>query len=190
VGSQLIPSNFVQVAESDLRAVPTNNACFFNTSTNFSCVKMGGPASAHYFIAPHPHTGVSLVSTDISVRGKLPCFSNVSDPENRRFRIYQNLERTARFWIRTGGYLTNSNSPPTKVEIIRNRLQNLVASTRIIYEVDAHISHPWSHAQPTHIVQGRATKDSICGWYTSKISTLCLSRWIQHLCTATQFSST
>jgi len=35
--------------------VPTNDACFFNTSTNFSCVKMWGPASAHYFIAPIPH---------------------------------------------------------------------------------------------------------------------------------------
>jgi hypothetical protein len=34
--------------------VPINNACFFNTSTNFSCVKMWGPGSAHYFIAPLP----------------------------------------------------------------------------------------------------------------------------------------
>jgi len=36
-------------------------------------------------------------------------FSNVSDPENRRFWIYDNLERTARFQRGTGGYLTNSN---------------------------------------------------------------------------------
>jgi len=90
---------------------------------------------------------------------------------------------------KTGGYLTNSNSPTTKVEIIRNRLLKLIASTLIRYEVDAHISNPWSHAQPTHVVQGSGTKDSICGWYTSKISTLCLSRWIQHFCTTTQFSS-
>jgi hypothetical protein len=32
------------------------NACFFNTPTNFSCVKICGPASAHYFIAPPPPT--------------------------------------------------------------------------------------------------------------------------------------
>jgi hypothetical protein len=69
-------------------------------------------------------------------------------------------------------------------------LLNLVASTLvIIYKVDSHISNPWSHAQPTHVVQGRGTKDSMGGWYTFKNSTLCLSRWIQHFCTATQFSS-
>jgi hypothetical protein len=39
----------------------------------------------------------------------------------------------------------------------------------VIYEVDSHISNPWSHAQPTHVVQGRGTKHSIRGWYTSKI---------------------
>jgi hypothetical protein len=118
---------------------------------------------------------VSLVSTDITVRGKLPGFSNISGPENTQFGIHQNIKRTARFRTRTGGYLTNSNSPTTTVEIIRNRLLKLVASTLIIYEVDAHISHPWSHAQPTHVLQGHRTKDSICGWYTS---TLCLSRRI------------
>jgi hypothetical protein len=50
--------------------------------------------------------------------------------------IYQNLKTIDRFRKRTGGYLTNSNSPTTKVESIRNRLLKLVASTLItIYEV-------------------------------------------------------
>ncbi len=54
------------------------------------------------------------------------------------------------------------DSPTTKVEIIRNRLLKLVASTLvIIQEVDSHISNPWSHAQPTHVVHGCGTKDSI-----------------------------
>jgi hypothetical protein len=59
-----------------LRAVRTN-AGFFNTSTNFSCVKMWGPGSAHYCIAPSSR--VSLVSTDInsSVQANL-IFSQIS----------------------------------------------------------------------------------------------------------------
>jgi hypothetical protein len=37
-----------------------------------------------------------------------------------------------------------------------------IASTLlIIYEIDSHISNPWSHARPTHVVQGRGTKDSM-----------------------------
>jgi hypothetical protein len=43
----------------------------------------------------------------------------------------------------------------------------------------------------THAVQGCATKHTyhmcVCCVYTSKISTLCLSHWIQHFCTARQF---
>jgi len=75
--------------------------------------------------------------------------------------------------------------PTTKVEIIRNRLLKLVASTLlIIHDVDSHISNPWSHAQLTHVVQGHGPRIVSC-----KISTLCLSRWIQHFCAATQFSS-
>jgi hypothetical protein len=117
----------------------------------------------------------------------LPGFSNISYPENPRFWMYQNIKRIDRFRKRTGGYLTNSNSPTAKVQRIRDRLLKPVASTLIIiYEVDSHISNPWFHAQPTHVVQGRATKHSV-GWYTSKISTLCISRWVQHFCTATQF---
>jgi hypothetical protein len=78
--------------------------------------------------------------------------------------MYQNIKRIDRFHKRTGGYLTNSNSPTAKVQRIRDRLLKPVASTLIIiYEVDSHISNPWSHAQPTHVVQGRATKHSICG---------------------------
>jgi hypothetical protein len=42
---------------------------------------------------------------------KLPGFSNISDPENCRFWIDQNLERAARFQRRMRDYLTNSNSP-------------------------------------------------------------------------------
>jgi len=113
---------------SALRVVPTN-ACSFNTSINFSCVKMWGPASADYFIAPAP-TGVTRVYRYQWTR-KLPGCSNVS--ENRWYWIYQNLQRTARFQRRTGGYLVNSNSPTTKGEIIRNRLLKLVASTLKIY---------------------------------------------------------
>jgi hypothetical protein len=94
----------------------------------------------------------------------LPGFSNISDPENPRFWMYQNIKRIDRFRKRTGGYLTNSNSPTTKVQRIRDRLLKPVASTLIIiYEVDSHISNPWFHAQPTHVVQGCATKHSICG---------------------------
>jgi hypothetical protein len=45
------------------------------------------------------------------------------------------------FHKRTGGYLTNSNSLIAKVEIIRNRLLKLVASTLIIiYEVIINLS--------------------------------------------------
>ncbi len=54
-------------------------------------------------------------------------------------------------------------------------------SKKKIGEVDSHISNPWSRAQPRSVVQGCGTKHSIGGWYTSKISTLCLSRWVQHL---------
>jgi hypothetical protein len=42
---------------------------------------------------------------------KLPGFSNISDPENCRFWIDQNLKRTPRFQRRMRDYLTNSNSP-------------------------------------------------------------------------------
>jgi len=52
------------------------------------------------------------------------------------------------------------DSPTTKVEIIKNRILKLVACTLVIkYEVDSHISNPWSHVQPTHAVQGHGTKD-------------------------------
>jgi len=91
------------------------NACFFNTSTYFSCVKMWGPGNSLFHCPPPAR--LSLVSIDIisSVRGKfdfykkLLGFWNISDPENRRFWIYQHPGRTARFQRRTGGYLTNSN---------------------------------------------------------------------------------
>jgi hypothetical protein len=89
----------------------------------------------------------------------LPGFSNILDPENCQFWIDQNLTRTARFQRRMRDYLTNSNSPTntTKVERIRNRLLKLVACTLvIIYEVDSHVSNPWSHAQPTHTCSTRA----------------------------------
>jgi hypothetical protein len=171
--------------ENALRAVPTN-ACFFNTSTNFSCVKMWGPASAHYFIPPPPgcHSCLPIsVSAETAwlfkrFRSREPLVLDISKPS-----------KNCQVSKKNRCYLANSNSPRKKGEIIRNRLRKLVASTLKIYEVDAHILHPWSNAQPTHVVQGRRTKDSICGWYTSKISTLCLSRWIQRFCTATQFSS-
>jgi hypothetical protein len=52
---------------------------------------------------------------------ELPGFSNISDPENCLFWIDQNLKRIARFQRRMGDYLTNSNSPTTKVERFRNR---------------------------------------------------------------------
>jgi len=50
-------------------------------------------------------SGANFIFTNNCLGG----FSNVEDPENRRFWIYQNLERTARFQRRTGGYLTSSD---------------------------------------------------------------------------------
>ncbi len=102
--SQLIPSA--------LHAVPTKRLLFQHIHKFLLC-KDVRPRKRSLFHCPLSR--VSLVSTDISVGGKfdvykwLPGFSNVLDPENRRFWIYQNLERTARFQRRTGGYLTNSN---------------------------------------------------------------------------------
>jgi len=53
MGWAAVDSQELRAGENALRAVPTK-AWFFNTSTNFSCVKMRGPGSAHYFIAPPP----------------------------------------------------------------------------------------------------------------------------------------
>jgi hypothetical protein len=76
MGWAAVDSQELRAGENALRAVPTN-ACFFNTSTNFSCVKMSGPGSAHYFSAPSSR--VSLVFTDIiiSVRGKFVFYQNL-----------------------------------------------------------------------------------------------------------------
>ncbi len=175
----MIPNNLVQVK---CLACCAHQRLLFQHIHKFLLCKDVRPSKRSLFHCPRPNRCHSCLPISVYAG----C-SNVS--ENRWYWIYQNLQRTARFQRRTGGYLVNSNSPTTKGEIIRNRLLKLVASTLKIYEVDAHISHPRSNAQPSHVVQGRRTKDSICGWYTSKISTLCLSRWIQHFCTATQFSS-
>jgi hypothetical protein len=100
--------------ENALGAVPTN-ASFFNTSTNFSGVKMWGPGSAHYFIAPLlPVTRVYRYHQQCPgqiwfLQNNCLVFFNTSDPENHRFCVYQHIKRTARFQRRTGGYLTNSN---------------------------------------------------------------------------------
>jgi len=40
MGWAAVDSQQLRTGESALRGVPTNNDCFFNTSTNFSCVKM------------------------------------------------------------------------------------------------------------------------------------------------------
>ncbi len=53
MGRAAVDSQYLRTGENALHAVPTN-ACFFNTSTNFSRVKVWGPGSAHYFIAPPP----------------------------------------------------------------------------------------------------------------------------------------
>jgi hypothetical protein len=94
------------------------------------------------FIIPAQQWSTSLVSHSSS-QDSLP---------THHWYIYLQIGRGANL----------QDSPTTKVEIIRNRLLKLVASTLlIIEEVDSHISNPWSHAQPTHVVHGRRTKDSI-----------------------------
>ncbi len=119
------------------------------------------------FIIPAQQWSTSLVSQ---------WSSQDSLPRHHRYIYLQ---------INSGANL--QDSPTTKVEIIRNRLLKLVASTLvIIQEVDSHISNPWSHAQPTPLMQYKGAAPRIV---SSKISTLCLSRWTQHFCTATQFSS-
>ncbi len=73
MGWVAVDSQELRKGENALRAVPTN-ACFFNTSTNFSCVKMRGPASVHYFIVPTPPPRHSCLP--ISVSGANLIFTN------------------------------------------------------------------------------------------------------------------
>jgi hypothetical protein len=47
--------------------------------------------------------------------------------------------------------------------------------------VDSHISNPWSHAQPTHVVQGRGTKDSICPKFPRFVSVVGSNIFLQQL---------
>jgi hypothetical protein len=50
------------------------------------------------------------VGAHLIFKKKLTGFSNISDPEDCRFWIDQNLKRTPRFQRRMRDYLTNSNS--------------------------------------------------------------------------------
>jgi len=103
---------------------------------NFSSQKTWSPFLAWANTPCKEHPTYSVLGQIWFFKNELPDFSNISDLENCRFWIYQNHKTIDRFHKRTGGYLTNSNSPTTKVERIRNRLLKLVASTLIIiYEV-------------------------------------------------------
>jgi len=102
----------------------------------FSSQKTWSPFLAWASTPCKEHPTYSVLEHIWFLKYQLPGFSNISDLKNCRFWIYQNLTTIDSFHRRTGGYLTNSNSPTAKVERIRNRLLKLVASTLIIiYEV-------------------------------------------------------
>jgi len=99
---------------------------------NFSSQKTSSPFLAWANTPCKEHPTYSVLGHVWFSKYQLPGFSNISDLENCRFWIYQNLTTMDRFHKRTGGYLTNSNSHTAKVKRIRNRLLKLVASTLII----------------------------------------------------------
>ncbi len=75
--------------------------------------------------------------------------------------------------------------PTTKVEIVRYMILKLGASTLIIRGTFTHFqTHgPMSHPR-SPMAWDQAYISYVCVVYTSKISTLSLSHWIQHFCTA------
>ncbi len=114
------------------------------------------------FIIPAQQWSTSIVSHRSS---------QDSLPRHHRY-IYLQIGRAANL----------QDSPTSKVEIIRNRLLKLVASTLvIIQEVDSHISNPWSNAQPAHAVQGRRTKDSIFPKFPRFVSVVGSNIFVQQL---------